>query len=81
MRQAEDLSWLLPACDAFQHAAALTVRTLQRPDVWAAVERVAGELEQAGTLTHGLRGACPPPCPTGRPAAQRFSAAAWEIGK
>ncbi|WP_415258316.1 hypothetical protein [Thauera phenylacetica] len=63
VRQAEDLSWLLPARDAFQHAAALTVRTLQRPDVWAAVERVAGELERAGTLTHGLRGLLPAALP------------------
>ena len=54
---------LVPARDAFQHAAALTVRTLQRPDVWAAVERVAGELEQAGTLTHGLRGLLPAALP------------------
>ena len=63
VRQAEDLAWLLPARDAFQHAAALTVHTLQRPDVWAAVERVAGELEQAGTLTHGLRGLLPAALP------------------
>ena len=63
VRQAEDLSWLLPARDAFQHAAALTVHTLQRPDVWAAVERVAGELERAGTLTQGLRALLPAALP------------------
>ena len=63
VRQAEDLSWLLPARDAFDHAAALTVRTLQRPDVWAAVERVAHELERAGTLTRGLRGLLPAALP------------------
>lgn len=63
VRQAEDLSWLLPARDAFDHAAALTVRTLQRPDVWAAVERVAGELERAGTLTQGLRALLPAALP------------------
>ena len=67
VRQAEDLSWLLPARDALQHAAALTVRTLQRPDVWAAVERVAGELERAGTLTHGLRGLLPAALPAALP--------------
>ena len=63
VRQAEDLSWLLPARDAFDHAAALTVLTLQRPDVWAAVERVAGELERAGTLTQGLRALLPAALP------------------
>ena len=63
VRQAEDLSWLLPAFEAFDHAAALTVRTLQRPDVWAAVERVAYELERAGTLTQGLRALLPAALP------------------
>lgn len=63
VRQAEDLSWLLPARDAFDHAAALTVRTLQRPDVWAVVERVAYELERAGTLTQGLRRLLPAALP------------------
>ena len=63
VRQAEDLSWLLPARDAFDHAAALTVLTLQRPDVWAAVERVAYELERAGTLTQGLRALLPAALP------------------
>ena len=63
VRQAEDLSWLLPARDAFDHAAALTVLTLQRPDVWAAVERVAHELERAGTLTQGLRALLPAALP------------------
>ncbi|MFU2487347.1 hypothetical protein [Thauera sp. WH-1] len=63
VRQAEDLSWLLPAYGAFAHVAALTVRTLQRPDVWAAVERVAGELERAGTLTHGLHALLPAALP------------------
>ena len=67
VRQAEDLSWLLPARDAFDHAAALTVLTLQRPDVWAAVERVAGELERAGTLTQGLRALLPAALPDGPP--------------
>ena len=63
VRQAEDLSWLLPARDAFDHAAALTVLTLRRPDVWAVVERVAHELERAGTLTQGLRGLLPTALP------------------
>lgn len=63
VRQAEDLSWLLPARNAFADAAALTEHTLQRPDVWAAVESVAHELERAGTLTHGLRGLLPAPLP------------------
>ena len=42
---------------------ALTVRTLQRPDVWAAVERVARELERAGTFTQGLRALLPAALP------------------
>lgn len=63
MRQAEDLSWLLPARDAFADAAALMVRTLQRPDVWAAVERVAHELERAGKLTRDLRALLPTALP------------------
>lgn len=66
--KAEDLAWLLPVHDAFEHAAEVTAHTLQQPDVWAAVERLADELERAGTLTHGLRGLLPaavpgwPPC-------------------
>ena len=63
VRQAEDLSWLLPARDAFDHAAALTVLTLQQPDVWAAVERVAHELERAGKLTRDLRALLPTALP------------------
>lgn len=63
VRQAEDLSWLLPAGDAFAHAAALTALTLRQPEVWAAVERLADALERAGSLTHGLRGLLPAPLP------------------
>ena len=63
VRQAEDLSWLLPARDAFADAAALMVRTLSQPEVWAAVESVAHELERAGTLTRGLRGLLPAALP------------------
>lgn len=63
VRQAEDLSWLLPARDAFAHAAALTVLTLRQPEVWAAVERLADALERAGTLSHGLRGLLPAALP------------------
>lgn len=67
VRQAEDLSWLLPARDAFADAAALTVNTLQQPDVWATIERVAHELERAGTLGHGLRGLLPAALPNWPP--------------
>ncbi len=67
VRQAEDLSWLLPARDAFDHAAALTVLTLQQPDVWAAVERVAHELERAGKLTRDLRALLPTALPARPP--------------
>jgi len=63
VRQAEDLSWLLPARDAFAHAAALTAHTLRQPEVWAAVERLADALARAGTLTHGLRGLLPAALP------------------
>ena len=66
--KAEDLSWLLPERYAFEHAAELTALTLRRADVWAAVERLADELERAGTLSHGIGGLLPaalpgwPPC-------------------
>ncbi|HRO35203.1 hypothetical protein [Thauera sp.] len=63
VRQAEDLSWLLPARDAFADAVALTVHILSWPEVWAAIERVADELERAGTLTRGLRGLLPAALP------------------
>ena len=63
VRQAEDLSWLLAACDAFADAVALTAHTLSQPEVWAAVESVAHELERAGTLTRGLRGLLPAALP------------------
>lgn len=63
MRQAEDLSWLLAARDAFADAVALTAHTLSQPEVWAAVESVAVELERAGTLTRGLRGLLPAALP------------------
>ncbi len=63
VRQAEDLSWLLPAHDAFARAVALTALTLRQPGVWAAVEGLADELERAGTLTHGLRALLPAALP------------------
>jgi hypothetical protein len=47
---AEALSWLLPQRGEFDRLAALTVETLRRPGVWAAVHRLAGALERAGDL-------------------------------
>jgi hypothetical protein len=47
---AEALSWLLPQRGEFDRLAALTVETLRRPDVWAAVHRLADTLERAGEL-------------------------------
>jgi hypothetical protein len=47
---AEALSWLLPQRGEFYRLAALTVETLRRPDVWAAVHRLADTLERAGEL-------------------------------
>lgn len=59
VRQAEYLSWLLPGHDDFEYAAELTALTLGRAEVWAAVERLADELEHAGTLAHGMRALLP----------------------
>jgi hypothetical protein len=47
---AEALAWLLPQRGEFDRLAALTVQTLRRPDVWAAVLRLADALELAGEL-------------------------------
>jgi hypothetical protein len=66
--KAVDLSWLLPGGDEFEHAAELTQRTLRRPDVWAAVERVADELERAGALSHDIRSLLPAAVPGWPPA-------------
>lgn len=63
VRQAEDLSWLLPGRDDFEHAAELTALTLRRAEVWAAVEHLADALERAGTLAHGIRALLPAALP------------------
>ena len=63
VRKAEDLSWLLPGRDDFEHAAELTALTLRRAEVWAAVEYLADALERAGTLAHGIRALLPAALP------------------
>lgn len=67
-------SYLLPWRNEFDFAAELVVATLRRPNVWAAVIRVADALERRGSLTRELPKLLPerqpkwPPSPRSRAA-------------
>jgi hypothetical protein len=55
----EALSWFLPWRD-LAHLEALTLRTLQRPDVWAYVEKVAAALHTRGVMGDEVTELLPP---------------------
>ena len=50
LNKAESVSEILHWRDEFDHAAALTEHTLRRPEIWAMVLRLAGELERVGDI-------------------------------
>ena len=60
-------SRLLPWRNEYEHAVELTKRTLDQPDVWAMVLRLADELERVGNIEDGIEAFLPAPVPNWPP--------------